>query len=145
MIGENQWSDFCVQIGDKQFHIRKPAADHNHARVNNINDGCQRAGKLLAKTCHLLHGTSITTLSQRYLSPWLLKLPVLVATGATGPEYRGLRRYRHTAVKAELGLGTEDQRRFRLAELAHPLADIFAGNLLRQIQIVLIVTRLGAQ
>ena len=51
----------------------------------------------------------------------------------TGPEYRGLRRYRHTAVKAELGLGTEDQRRFRLAELAHPLADIFSGNLLRQI------------
>ena len=36
----------------------------------------------------------------------------------TGPEYRGLRRYRHTAVKAELGLRTEDQRRFRLAELA---------------------------
>ncbi|MBZ4311996.1 hypothetical protein LAN17_20720, partial [Mycobacterium tuberculosis] len=39
-------------------------------------------------------------------------------TGATGPEYGGLRRYRHTAVKAELGLRTEDQRRFRLAELA---------------------------
>ena len=84
-------------------------------------------------------------LSTLSLSPWLLKLPVLVATGATGPEYGGLRRYRHTAVKAELGLRTEDQRRFRLAELAHPLADIFSGNLLRQIQIVLIVTRLGAQ
>ena len=42
----------------------RPAADHNHARVNNVNDGCQRAGKLLAKTCHLLHGTSITTLCQ---------------------------------------------------------------------------------
>ena len=41
-----------------------------------------------------------------------------MTTGATGPEYRGLRRYRHTAVKAELGLRTEDQRRFRLAELA---------------------------
>ena len=81
-------------------------------------------------------------LSTLSLSPWLLKLPVLVTTG---PEYRGLRRYRHTAVKAELGLRTEDQRRFRLAELAHPLADIFSGNLLRQIQIVLIVTRLGAQ
>ncbi len=47
-----------------------------------------------------------------------------------------------TPLKAELGLRTEDQRRFRLAELAHPLADIFSGNLLRQIQIVLIVTRL---
>ena len=32
----------------------------------------------------------------------------------------------------------EDQRRFRLAELAYPLADIFSGNLLRQIQVVLI-------
>ena len=43
---------------------------------------------------------------------------MLATTGATGPEYGGLRRYRHTAVKAELGLRTEDQRRFRLAELA---------------------------
>ena len=47
-----------------------------------------------------------------------MTLPVLVATGAAGPEYRGLRRHRHTAVKAELGLRPEDQRRFRLAELA---------------------------
>lgn len=49
MIGENQWSDYCVQIGDKAVPHSKAAADHNHARVNSDNDGCQRAGKAVGE------------------------------------------------------------------------------------------------